>query len=57
MFENHSDKLQRAFKNLRGQGALTEENISEALREICLALLVAFVILQVVYDLIELIRA
>ena len=37
MFENLSDKLQRSFKNLRGQGTLTEENISDALREIRLA--------------------
>ena len=32
MFENLTDKLQRAFKTLRGQGTLTEENITEALR-------------------------
>ena len=31
MFENLTEKLQRAFKNLRGQGTLTEENIQEAL--------------------------
>ncbi len=35
MFDNLSDKLQRAFKNLRGQGVITEENIGEALQEIC----------------------
>ena len=29
MFENLTEKLQRAFKNLRGQGTLTEENIQE----------------------------
>src|SRR5580658_9162162 len=34
MFENLTEKLQRAFKHLRGQGVLTEENIGEALREI-----------------------
>ena len=34
MFENLSDKLQRAFKNLRGQGTVTEENVGEALREL-----------------------
>ena len=34
MFDNLTDKLQRAFKNLRGQGKLSEENITEALREI-----------------------
>ena len=41
MFENLTDKLQRAFKNLRGQGTLTEENIGEALKEIRMALLEA----------------
>src|ERR1700741_3694330 len=39
MFENLSEKLQRAFKNLRGQGTVTEENMQEALREIRVALL------------------
>ncbi len=57
MFENLTDKLQRAFKSLRGQGVLTEENISEALREIRVALLEADVNLNVVRDLIEQIRA
>jgi len=41
MFENLQEKLQRAFKSLRGQATLTEENIDEALREIRLALLEA----------------
>jgi signal recognition particle subunit SRP54 len=57
MFENLSEKLQRAFKNLRGQGTITEENISDALREIRVALLEADVNLNVVKDLIEHIRA
>ena len=56
MFENLSDKLQRSFKNLRGQGTLTEENISEALREIRLALLESDVNLEVVKQLMEHIR-
>jgi signal recognition particle subunit SRP54 len=56
MFENLSDKLQRAFKNLRGQGAVTEENMGEALREIRVALLEADVNLNVVKELIEHIR-
>ena len=56
MFENLTDKLQRAFKTLRGQGTLTEENISEALREIRVALLEADVNLNVARDLIEQIR-
>ncbi len=41
MFENLTDKLQRVFKTLRGQGTLTEENIAEALGEIRVALLEA----------------
>jgi signal recognition particle subunit SRP54 len=57
MFENLTDKLQRAFKTLRGQGTLTEENIAEALREIRVALLEADVNLNVARDLIEHIRA
>jgi signal recognition particle subunit SRP54 len=57
MFENLTEKLQRAFKSLRGQGTLTEENIAEALREIRVALLEADVNLNVVKDLIEQIRS
>jgi signal recognition particle subunit SRP54 len=57
MFENLSEKLQRAFKSLRGQAVLTPENIQEALREIRLALLEADVNLKVVKDLIEHIQA
>jgi signal recognition particle subunit SRP54 len=57
MFENLSEKLQRAFKNLRGQGTISEENIGEALREIRVGLLEADVNLNVVKDLIEHIRA
>ncbi len=56
MFENLTDKLQRAFKTLRGQGTLTEENIADALREIRVALLEADVNLNVARDLIEQIR-
>jgi signal recognition particle subunit SRP54 len=56
MFENLSEKLQRAFKNLRGQGSVTEENMQEALREIRVALLEADVNLNVVKELIEHIR-
>src|SRR6516165_8948345 len=56
MFENLTDKLQRAFKNLRGQGTLTEENIGEALKEIRMALLEADVNFNVVKQLIEHIR-
>src|SRR3979411_1020454 len=57
MFENLQEKLQRAFKNLRGQAVLTEENIDEALKQIRLALLEADVNFKVVKDLIDRIRA
>src|SRR5487761_1617149 len=57
MFEILSEKRQRTFKNLRGQGTVTEENIGEALKEIRLALLEADVNLNVVKELIEHIRA
>jgi len=56
MFENLTEKLQRAFKNLRGQGTLTEENIGEALKEIRLALLEADVNFKVVKELVDHIR-
>jgi signal recognition particle subunit SRP54 len=56
MFENLTDKLQRAFKNLRGQGTLTEDNIGEALKEIRMALLEADVNFQVVKELVDHIR-
>src|ERR1041385_9192170 len=53
MFENLQEKLQRAFKNLRGQGTLTEENIQEALKEIRMALLDADVNFKVVKEFID----
>jgi signal recognition particle subunit SRP54 len=56
MFENLSDKLQRSFKILRGQGTITDENISEAMREIRLALLESDVNVAVADDLVEHIR-
>ena len=39
MFENLSDKIDRAFKILKGQGKITEVNVSETLKEIRKALL------------------
>src|SRR5215467_4513984 len=57
MFENLQEKLQRAFKTLRGQAVLTEENIGEALKQIRLALLEADVNFKVVKDLIDRIQA
>ena len=57
MFENLQEKLQRAFKSLRGQAVLTEENIAEALKQIRLALLEADVNFKVVKELIDRIHA
>ena len=56
MFENLSDKLQRSFKTLRGQGTISDENVSDALREIRTALLESDVNLEVVKLTIEHIR-
>ena len=47
-FESLSDKLQSAFKKLRGKGVLTEADINEAMREVKLALLEADVNFKVV---------
>ncbi|MCI7568114.1 signal recognition particle protein [Desulfovibrio sp.] len=57
MFENLSDRLSSAFRNLRGQGRLTEENIQAGLREVRLALLEADVNFKVVKDFVESVRA
>jgi len=50
MFENLTEKLQKVFRDLRGYGKLTPENIEEALREVRLALLEADVNYKVVKD-------
>src|SRR5579872_4215401 len=56
MFDNLSEKLQRVFKNLRGEGRLTADNMETALREIRVALLEADVNFRVVKQLIESIK-
>src|SRR5579864_6012671 len=56
MFENLSDKLQRVFKNLRGEGKLSAENMETALREIRLALLEADVHFKVAKQFIEAVK-
>src|ERR671938_79547 len=56
MFESLSDKLQSVFKRLRGKGSLTEVDVSEALREVRLALLEADVNFKVVKDFIARVR-
>lgn len=53
MFDNLTERLTRSFKNLRGQGRLTEDNIQHVLREVRLSLLEADVALPVVKEFIE----
>ncbi|WP_347252098.1 signal recognition particle protein [Legionella sp.] len=53
MFENLTERLTRAFKNLSGQGRLTEENMQQMLREVRISLLEADVALPVVKEFIE----
>ena len=56
MFDNLTDKLQRVFKNLRGEGKLSAENMEGALREIRVALLEADVHFKVVKQLMDSIK-
>ena len=56
MFETLSEKLQRVFKNLRGEGRLTEQHIEEALKEIRIALLEADVNFKVVKQFTDTVR-
>ncbi|OQB15768.1 MAG: Signal recognition particle protein [Firmicutes bacterium ADurb.Bin193] len=52
-FDSLSEKLQSAFKKLRGKGKVTEADVREGMREIKLALLEADVNFKVVKDFIE----
>ncbi len=56
MFESLSDKLAGVFDRLRRRGSLNESDVTEALREIRLALLEADVALEVVRDFIAKVR-
>ncbi len=56
MFENLTDRLNRTLKTLKGQGRLTEDNISQALRDVRMALLEADVALPVVKSFIDRVR-
>src|SRR5438128_3724174 len=56
MFETLSEKLQRVFKNLRGEGRLSEQHIEEALKEIRMALLEADVNFKVVKQFTDTVR-
>ncbi len=57
MFESLSSRLQNAFRNLRGLGKISEENVGDALREVRMALLEADVNFKVARDFIESVKA
>jgi signal recognition particle subunit SRP54 len=56
MFDTLTEKFDAVFKQLRGRGRLTEENIQQALREVRLALLEADVNFKVVKDFVAAVR-
>jgi len=56
MFNNLTDRLNATFKNIRGQGRLTEDNIKETMREVRMALLEADVALPVVKAFTEVVK-
>src|SRR5215475_11806166 len=57
MFDSLSSKLQQAFKDLRGLGKISESNVSDALRDVRMALLEADVNFKVARDFIERVKA
>ncbi|TLY47605.1 MAG: signal recognition particle protein [Gammaproteobacteria bacterium] len=56
MFDNLTARLKQSFKNIRGQGRLSEHNIKESLREVKKALIEADVAYPVVKAIIEQVR-
>ena len=57
MFDNLSERLQRVFKSLRGEGKLTAEHIEAALKDIRMALLEADVNFKVARQFSEAVRS
>src|ERR1700688_1332994 len=57
MFDSLSNKLQGAFKNLRGLGKISEANVADSLREVRLALLEADGNFKVARDFIERVKS
>src|SRR5246127_4218951 len=53
MFDSLSNKLQNAFKNLRGLGKISETNVADSLRDVRMALLEADVNFKVARDFID----
>jgi signal recognition particle subunit SRP54 len=57
MFDNLSERLTQAVNALRGRGRITEENVSDTLRQVRMALLEADVALPVVKEFVERVKA
>ncbi|MCW5559422.1 MAG: signal recognition particle receptor subunit alpha, partial [Verrucomicrobiae bacterium] len=57
MFDSLSGRLQGVFRNLRGLGKISESNVSEALRDVRMALLDADVNFQVARDFVESVKS
>lgn len=56
MLDALSEKFEKVLKKLRGQGVLTEQNITEALKEVRFALLEADVNFKIVKEFIDRVR-
>jgi len=56
VFDSLSEKLQKVFKNLKGEGRITEQHLDETLKEIRIALLEADVNFKVVKQFIDTVR-
>lgn len=56
MFESLSERLERSFKNLKGQGRINELNIADTLKDVRIALLEADVNYEVVNDFTQKVR-
>ncbi len=57
MFENLTARLTRTVESLRGRGRITEDNITEALRDVRVALIEADVALPVIKGFIDAVKA
>ncbi len=56
MFENLSERLTQTFKNLKGQGKISEKNVEDAIRDVRMSFLEADVNFRVVKEFIQLVK-
>ena len=56
MFDNLSEKLEKAFKTLKGQGSISEINVAQTMKEIRRALLSADVDFKTAKSLLQMLR-